>query len=367
VGLGNVEGQPRVANCLSQALSRGRLAQAYLFTGPEGSGKRRLAAEFAKAVLCREAGPGVVGACGGCASCQAVDGGRHPDVALFQPEKGKTAYPVRQVREEIRRQAYLKPALGGKRFLIVDRAEALTRGAGGQNASADTLLKLLEEPPPDTIIILLASHPARLPDTVRSRCQQLRFDPPDSENLARQLVAEDGLDRDEALFAAHLAGGDLAVARGLLGVRKKDKPDLRAVRETLLEIVRSLPRRPYPELFALASALDAAARGWLALTGALGLLAALYRDASLKALRQEAGGEPGGVGGGVLTFRGGPEQAATDEAAAGSDAGRLRDAALRALAAQENSRRYPARLLLLEVLLIDLETLLSADRLGVPS
>lgn len=365
--------QPRVAAALLSALARGRLSHAYLFSGPEGSGKGQVALELAKAALCEgraeAAGAAVpssgADSCGSCPSCLAVDGGSHPDVEFFRPEGGKVNYPVKQVREEIRRRGYLKPARGAKRFLIIERAEALVKGSG-QNEGADTLLKLLEEPPPATVLVLLAAHPERLPDTVRSRCQQVRLDQPQAAVLGEALAAEEGLKPHDALFVVRLAGLDLATARGFLRAKKKDKPDLATAREVLLEIVRSLERRSYPDLLALASTLDAAARGWPALSGALGVLAALYRDAALLAAAGAAappeGAHPAEAPGGgpaqALAFAGGPEAEAARAAASTHGPAVLAKAALRALRAQEDSRRYPARLLLIEVLLLDLRELL---------
>jgi len=356
MGLASCRRQPRVAAALLSVLSRGRLGQVYLFSGPEGAGKGRLALELAKAILCEGRTPGSVDSCGSCRSCLDVAAGRHPDVKVFRPEAGKLNYPVRQVREEIREHAYLKPARGPKRVLIVGRAEALVKGTG-QNEGADTLLKLLEEPPRDTVLILLAAHPERLPETVRSRCQQVRFDQPPAGAVASELAAGQGLPEDEALFAAHLAGLDLETALGFLQGRKKDRPDLAAIRRVLLDVVNSLERRSYPEILALAAALDEAARGWPALTGALGVLAALYRDAAVMACAARGGAEPGQL----LTFGSGPEAEAAGTAAGFHPPDVLVRAAERTLSAQEDSRRYPARLLLIEVLLLDLKELLGVS------
>jgi DNA polymerase-3 subunit delta' len=364
--LADYTGQPRVARTLFSALCRGRLAQAYIFGGPEGAGKRYVARELAKAVLC-ENGPGGVPSysdgCGKCRSCHAIAGDRHPDVEFFRPEKGKTSYPVRQVREEIRRRAYLKPTAGSRRFLIIERAEALVRG--GQNEGADTLLKLLEEPPADAVLVLLSAYPERLPDTVRSRCQHIRFDQPDPSAQAAMLAMEANLELSLARLLVRLAGGDLDVARGFLVGKKKDRLDVALIRQELLSIVRSAAGLSYPDIFALAARLDTATRGWPAFAGALGVLAALYRDA---AIRATAGPADGVAGADVsrfeecvapaLVFPDGPEADATRLAASGATAGALVKSARRALAAQEDARRYPARLLLLEVLLLDLVDLL---------
>jgi DNA polymerase-3 subunit delta' len=319
------------------------MAHAYLFSGPQGSGKGRLALEMAKAVLCRSHVDG--DACGTCSSCRLAGQGTHPDIEFFRPEDGRTSYPVRQLREDIRRRAYLAPSCGPKRFLVIEQAEALVKPTGARNEGADTLLKLLEEPARDTVLILLATRPERLPDTVVSRCQHVRLRPPGPDRVAQVLSAETGLARDEVLFLAHLSGGDVPAALGFLRGKKKDRPDLTALRSALLSLARDLGRMTYPELFAAAAALEGYSRGWPVLTGALGVLAALYRDAALKGA---------GVPDEVLHFTLGPEAALTRDLAATCGPGLLGSLASRVLRAQDEARRYPARLLFLEVLFLDL-------------
>jgi len=240
-------------------------------------------------------------------------------------------------------------------MLIIERAEALVRGGGGQNESADTLLKLLEEPPRDTTILLLAVRPERLPDTVRSRCQYIRLEPPGPLALAEALAASDGLDLDQAVYVARLSGGDLALAREFTRGRGKDSPNLGLVRDTLLDIVRSVGTMSVPDVLAVAAKLDAAARGWPALVGALGVLAQLYRDSAVKAAAYLHGGTGDAASAEtVLAFGTGPEASATSDAARDYAPDTLLEMASRVLSAQEDCGRYPARLLLLEVLLLDL-------------
>ncbi|MCL6580740.1 MAG: hypothetical protein K6U08_03875 [Firmicutes bacterium] len=356
---GHFPGQePRAAAFLRAALRRGRLANAYLISGPGGPLKTELALALAQASLCSR--PEAGDPCGGCESCRAVAAGRHPDVVLVRPEKGRTSYPVRQVREEIRRQVYLKPAVGPRRFLIIEQADGLVRGTGGQNEGADALLKVLEEPPPETVLVLLTAQPERLPATVRSRCQVVRLDPSDPGALAGLLASEHRLASDEALFVAHLAGCEPEVARGFLARgAKKERPDLPRLRGALHDVLRSVGSAGIPVLFDLAATLDQAAPGWPALTGALGVLALLLRDACLRCV---------GAEGEALVFPGGLEGEVTAEAARTvSDPERLGAMTVRALRAQEDSRRYPARLLLLEVLLLDLQELAAGPILPGPA
>ncbi len=357
----DLKGQPRVTSCLTSALSRARLAHAYLFAGPVGSGKKRAARALAQAVLCQkpraDGASGEYDACADCEACHLVATGSHPDLEFFLPEEGKAAYPIKQVREEIRQHAYLKPAMGPKRFLVVERAEALVKPGGGQREGADTLLKLLEEPASDTVLILLASRPEQLPETVRSRCQLVRFDPPPVGELADLLAAEEKLSPDDAAFVARLSGGDLELARGFCHGRKKDKLDIGGLREIVVTIGGAVATMPFADLFALAADLDARARGWAVLSGTLGILADLYRDAAILAT-----GPAGGVGhlGQVLTAGAGPLAEASKRLAGMYGPGTLARLALRALAARDDLRRYPARLLLLEVLLLDLRSLAEA-------
>ncbi|HCJ09637.1 MAG TPA: hypothetical protein DHW14_00525 [Clostridiales bacterium] len=348
MGLNHCEGQPYAAGSLRRALERGRMAQAYLFAGPEGCGKRLVARELAKAVLCEAPVSG--DACGTCRSCRLVESGSHPDVEFFRPEGGKASYPVRQLREEIRRCAYLKPALGPRRFIVIERAEALVRSSGARNEGADTLLKLLEEPAPQTCLVLLTSRPEVLPETVRSRCQLVRFRPPPVGALVSDLVREYGLEEAEARFAAYVSGGDPESAAGLVA-RRKERKFLLSLRDRLLSAARLLGTMSYPELFEAAAAVESHARDWGLLSGALGVLSLIYRDGALRGL---------GAGERVLAFPAGAEAEAAGELAGRHAPEVLVAAARRVLKAQGDARRYPARLLLLEVLFIDLECILRA-------
>jgi DNA polymerase-3 subunit delta' len=157
--------QPKVADQLQQALSRKRLAHAYLFYGPHGSGKEAMARTLAKALNCEA---GREDSCDKCDSCRRIDSGSHPDVHWIRPESKSRKITVEQVRE-FEKGVNLKPSLGRVKVGVVVDADCM--GAEGANA----FLKTLEEPPSQTVILLLTEEPQRLLPTILSRCLRISF------------------------------------------------------------------------------------------------------------------------------------------------------------------------------------------------
>jgi DNA polymerase III subunit delta' len=161
VGLETIRDQPRAVELLRRALDGGRVAHAYAFVGPAGSGRMTTARAFAAELLRGR---------DGAASAQ------HPDLHVIAPTppesnpKGARAIRIGAIRE-LERQAALRPALGGRRVLILDEAERMTDDA------PQAFLKFLEEPPPDTVVILVLPGVRAVPATVVSRCQIVRFQP----------------------------------------------------------------------------------------------------------------------------------------------------------------------------------------------
>lgn len=164
-----IRDQPRAVELLRRALAGGRVASAYAFVGPTGSGRMTTARAFAQALLC-ESGQ----ACGTCHGCQLVARGQHPDLHVLVPTppesnpKGARTIRIGAVRE-LERQASLRPALAGRRVFVLDESERMTDDA------PQAFLKFLEEPPPGTSVILVLSGVRALPATVISRCQIVRF------------------------------------------------------------------------------------------------------------------------------------------------------------------------------------------------
>jgi len=164
----DVRGHERAIAHLRRAAESGRLAHAFVFTGPAGVGKRMVAGALALGLHC-ETQP--FEACGTCNACRTIAAGTHPDVrTIAGPLEGKRDVSIEQVRD-LQRELGFRSLSGRTKVGIIDDAHLLTTQA--QNA----LLKTLEEPSGDSALILVAVQASALLPTILSRCQQLRFGP----------------------------------------------------------------------------------------------------------------------------------------------------------------------------------------------
>lgn len=190
-------GQVKALSLLRRALTGGRLAHGYLFTGPEGVGKSTTARALAAALLCGQNGSGPP--CGQCPGCRKLAAGSHPDFLLIQPEGA--GIKINQIRE-LKKALTFPPFERGMRTVIIDDAQSMGREAG------NSLLKLLEEPPPDNLLLLIASDAEPLLETIVSRCQVIPFAPL-TEAQAEQVIrlTHPQLAPDEARLMAKLTGG----------------------------------------------------------------------------------------------------------------------------------------------------------------
>ena len=158
--------QKQLAN-LHSALTGERLHHAYLFLGPEGVGKRTIAVAYAKALHCLQQ---VNDFCDQCANCARISDGNHPDVRVLEPLAEKKEISIQQIRE-LERDLNFRSFTGKRKIAIIDPATLMNSSA--QNA----LLKTLEEPPQESLIILIAANAGALLPTLRSRCLRLSFAP----------------------------------------------------------------------------------------------------------------------------------------------------------------------------------------------
>ncbi len=242
-----VIGQARVKRTLLSALRTGRLAHAYLFHGPEGVGKDAMALELSRILHCERGGES---ACGECDSCLRVAAMQHPDVQLITalptgkseekddpPLSKLTADDITTIREEyrkkgenpyyrldipralvikissireVRREATLTSYGGKKRIFVISRAEDM------EDAAANALLKTLEEPAGDCLILMTAANRESLLPTIISRCQQVRFDPLNAEDIGRALIERQGVDPSRASLISRLSNGSYSRALDLL-------------------------------------------------------------------------------------------------------------------------------------------------------
>jgi DNA polymerase-3 subunit delta' len=213
-------GHERQKNILRRALNGGRLAHAYLFAGPEGVGKRLMALAVARVLFCAK-GTG----CGECAACRKLDHRNHPDLHVLEADG--SSIKIEQIRA-IQRDLSLRPCEGSRKVCLIEAADLMTV------AAANALLKTLEEPRGDTLLILLTSHPQRLLETIRSRCQLLHFARQPQELIRATLQTQLGVDDAEAHVLAALSEGSFKKAFG------KDRQLYLEERRTLLKTLTAL-------------------------------------------------------------------------------------------------------------------------------
>jgi len=243
---------------IERALASERPAHAWLFDGPDGVGKLTVALEFAAALNCtnRAAGPGP---CGECRDCRDTLAGRHADVEIIAPggmcdEPEHKDHPdsrdlrICQVRR-LERVLSLSPYSARRRVAIIDAADTL------RTEAANAFLKTLEEPPADTVIILLVERIERLPETVLSRCQRVPFRPIERQAIEEALVTK-GASSEEAETLAAASGGKLGWA-----LQAQEDPSLLEERDQMLDEAMRLAHAGRLERFAWAKEAEGRAPG----------------------------------------------------------------------------------------------------------
>jgi DNA polymerase III delta' subunit len=229
-------GETRPVTVLRNAIRRDRVAHAYLFHGPDGVGKSTAARLFAQALNCQRVQDGAEDACGECRSCLFIAKGNHPDVQtvtleLDEKRRQKTEIAIDQVRELIH-DAHLKRVLGRYKVYIIDPADRMNQ------YSANALLKVVEEPPREVVLILVASQPAALLPTIISRCQKVAFQLAGTAAISKRLQ-QLGIGKPTAALLAALSGG-----RPGWAIRAAQQPQFLTARSRLLDLCADMESKP---------------------------------------------------------------------------------------------------------------------------
>ena len=210
-GFSAICNQEKAVQRLAGFIQSGNIPHALLFAGLDGIGKKKTALAFSMALNCHAvAGQSPMGSkpiepCGTCRPCKKIAAGHHPDVFIVEPDQSRIR--IAAIRD-IGHALAVKPYEALTRVVIIDQAQAMNPQAG------NSLLKLLEEPPAETILILIAVNTYSLLPTIVSRCQQIRFRPIPLQTLA-EYFAQKGIPSEKAEILSTLANGSFAKAESL--------------------------------------------------------------------------------------------------------------------------------------------------------
>jgi DNA polymerase-3 subunit delta' len=212
-----IYGHEKPIAILKSAMAKDRIAHAYLFYGMDGIGKKTTASVFARALNCR----GVDPPCDACASCRKAEHKNHPNIITVQAEG-----PFIKIGavKEIQARMSFRPA-EGRRIFILQEADRMNA------AAANALLKTLEEPSADNILLLTTARSHALPMTILSRCQHLRFSPLPPTEVARFLREKEGLETAAAEILAASSGGSIGRAVEM------NREDFLVLRNAILELL----------------------------------------------------------------------------------------------------------------------------------
>ena len=200
-----IVGNRDIKKSLENAIKIGNISHSYLFIGTQGIGKKKIAKEFSKAILCLNKNE-----CNSCKSCIEFDSENNPDFQIIEPQG--TSIKIEQIRE-LQKKVAEKPIISDKKIYIIDECDKMTKEA--QNC----LLKTLEEPPQYVIIILIGANESAILSTVKSRCSVIHFQNISDEEISTYLKQNLNVEiKDDLLLKA--CGGSIGKA-----IQLKDNQD----------------------------------------------------------------------------------------------------------------------------------------------
>ncbi len=248
-----IRGHQPVLEMLQRGLSRGRMPHALLFVGDAGIGKKRVARHLAECMFCQQSAVDQFTCCHQCNSCRQMAAGTHPDLISVECPPDKAILPLSLIigkddqrgREGVCYEMSLRPMLGERRIAIIDDADKMNA------ESANALLKTLEEPTANYLMILIASELDAILPTIRSRCQAIRFGRLSDEDVVELLIEQQLVDsRDQATQIARLAEGSLETARQLVD------HSLESLRVNILKLLSHNPFQPQVFAQSIIQAID---------------------------------------------------------------------------------------------------------------
>jgi DNA polymerase-3 subunit delta' len=258
----SIVGQDYAQRMLANTIKRKRVPHAMLLWGPEGTGKLSLAWSYAAALNCTGRGESV-SPCGSCASCHAVATRNHPDVRLTEPDGQHIK--IDQIRDVIEAVSY-RSYTGGWKVWILRHADRM------RDEAANSLLRILEDPPAGTVFLLTAENLYSMLPTVVSRCRLVRFSPVSQGEIESLLIDRRGVSPEKARLLSVLCGGSVGAALDACSDQS-----LEDERVALIRSIRDLRARPLWEVLdASAQIGDRDKRAFL--DRSLRILECWYRD-----------------------------------------------------------------------------------------
>ncbi|ADO78139.1 DNA polymerase III subunit delta' [Halanaerobium praevalens] len=236
----SIIGQEEAVSILQDEIKKERISHAYLFAAKKGSGKSKLAFEFAKAIFCQES---ELDSCGQCINCRKLEHQNHPDFKIISILEAKTAISIAQIRDLKKEIAY-KPYDSEHKIYVIEAAEKMTKEA------ANSLLKTLEEPPSFATIILLTEDTGKLLPTLVSRCQQIELKSV-SQSKIQKLLLNKGLNSEQAEIISRTAAGSPGKALAISKIEAYFEK-----RKEVYDFLRDVRNKNTIEIFAITKKLS---------------------------------------------------------------------------------------------------------------